>query len=572
VPDTVVGEGQVAELVQRVAALEAERDEYKRLYVALMEAYRKLEAGLVGPKRERFIEGDQEQLTLAVLSMLLKQGVPPPPPPMQEVSAHTRAKPTGRKPLPDSLPRIDIEVVPLEVQKKGLEAFERIGEETSETVERRPASLVVVRVVRGKFVEKAAGPVSAEATEQPAVAARSQTPSSETTSPLAPVGASGVALTVVRPAEPGPVLQAPAMELPIPRALAGPGLLADTIVRRWQDHMPLHRMERMYGREGLFLARSTVCGWHQEVAALAEPLVAAMWKDALTSPYLLSDATGVLVQALEKCRRGHFFVVVAPPKHVLFGYSPTHDSAAVDKILGTFKGYLVADAHSVYDHLFKKGDVVECACWCHARRYWWKALESDSARAKHALSLIQVLFRIERECATSPPEEKLRRRQKDSKPVIDAFFAWCDEEALKVLDETPISKAIGYAQNQRVALSRFLEDGRLPIHNNGSENALRREALGRRNWLFVGNDEGGEVNATLVTLLASCQMHGLEPLGYLRDLLCLLPAWPAHSVLDLSPAHWMATSARDEVKHRLDENVFRRASLGLIKPTEGKRT
>ena len=111
--------------------------------------------------------------------------------------------------------------------------------------------------------------------------------------------------------------------------------------------------------------------------------------------------------------------------------------------------------------------------------------------------------RPEREYATAPPEEKLRRRQQDAKPALEAFFRYCDEEAAKVLDETPIAKAIGYARNQRVALSRFLEDGRLPIHNNHSENALRREALGRKNWLFLGSDDGGTVNATFVTLLAS---------------------------------------------------------------------
>ena len=114
-----------------------------------------------------------------------------------------------------------------------------------------------------------------------------------------------------------PVLQASAPELPIPRALAGPGLLADTIVRRWQDHLPLHRLERIYGRDGLPLARSTMCGWHAEVAALASPLVEAMFRDAQeNSPYLCTDATGVLVPAPEKCRLGHFFVVVAPgPAH-----------------------------------------------------------------------------------------------------------------------------------------------------------------------------------------------------------------------------------------------------------------
>ena len=521
--DAGADEAKPNELMDRLAALETERDEYKRLYVALLEAYRKLEAGLVGQKRERFVAGDGEQLALSLMSMLVGNS-PTLSPVTQQIEAHERRKPTGRKPLPDNLPRIEVEVIPPEVQRRGLDAFERIGEETSETVERRPASAVVVRTIRPKYVLK----------EEEAGMPK--------------------------------VLQAPAPELPIPRSIAGPGLLSDTIVRRWQDHMPLHRMERMYGREGLPLARSTICGWHQEVALLVAPLVLAMWRDALASPYLCVDATGVLVQALEKCRRAHFFVVVAPKKHTLFGYTPKHDSAAVDKLLDGYQGFLVADAHSVYEHLYKTGDVVEVGCWAHNRRYWWKSLESDAPRAKKGLALIQRLFLLERQYATAPPEVRLRRRQHEAKPIVDDFFAFCDEESLKVLDETPISKAIGYARNQRTALQRFLEDGRLPIHNNVSENALRREALGRRNWIFVGNDEGGEVNATLVSLLASCEMHGLEPLGYLRDLLCLLPSWPVQQVIDLAPLHWAQTIQRADVQQQLEENIFRRAALGTLQP------
>jgi transposase len=137
---------------------------------------------------------------------------------------------------------------------------------------------------------------------------------------------------------------APAPDLPIQRGLAGPGLLADTIVRRWQDHLPLHRLEQIYAREGLELARSTLCGWHAELAAHAQILVDAMWEDARESPVLCTDATGVLVQAKERCRSGHFWVVVAPERHVLFAYSAQHNSAAVDVMLAGYQGYLVADA------------------------------------------------------------------------------------------------------------------------------------------------------------------------------------------------------------------------------------
>ena len=287
--------------------LAEERDEYRRLYLSMLELCRKLEKGIIGQKRERFEDG--QQLTLAIMGMLTSSGDSaaaqetnpvPPPTPETEVGSHTRRKPTGRKPLPESLPRVDIEILPENVQQQGLDAFVKIGEDVTETVERRPASLVVVRTHRPKFVPK--GRDRAEATT---------------------------------------VSQASPPELPIERGLAGPGLLADTLVRRWQDHLPLNRLERIYAREGLELSRSTICGWHMTLYETVKALVHAMCKDALDSPYLCTDATGVLVQAKDKCRNSHFWVVVAPGKHVLLRYSKKHNSEAVDKLFPGYKGYVV---------------------------------------------------------------------------------------------------------------------------------------------------------------------------------------------------------------------------------------
>ena len=517
---------QLVELHTKIDRLSTERDEYRKLYLEALELCRKLEQGILGQKRERLPEADA-QLTLEMLSMLVGKGTGQEPTSataeVEQVRAHERRKPTGRKPLPEHLPRVDVEILPPEVQQQGLDAFERIGEDVTETVERRPASLVVVRTHKPKFVAKDRDRLGA--TE---------------------------------------VLQAAPPELPIERGLAGPGLLADTIVRRWQDHLPLHRLERIYGREGLELARSTVCTWHGELAALVHPLIEAMWEDALSAPYLCTDATGVLVQAKEKCRRGHFWVVAVPERHVLFGYSAKHDSAAIDRLLAGYHGYLVADAHSVFDHLFKSGRLVEVACWAHTRRYFFKALSSDPDRSRAALALINGLFRVERAMSTAPPEKRVAIRQIESKPIVDAFFDWCDSQVDHVLDETPISKGIGYARNQRIALQRFLADGRLPLHNNWSERELRREALGRKNWLFVGNDEAADVNATFVSLLASCQLHGIEPWAYLRDLFCLIPSWPRRRVLELAPARWQQTLEQQDTQQRLAANIFRQATLAPI--------
>jgi transposase len=520
---------EVAKRDAAIAELSANCEHYRELYLGALEQCRKLELGIMSSKSERLGASDA-QLSMSVLETLLGRApTPEPSPAPATVRAHERARPTGRKPLPEHLQRVDIEVVPPEVERDGRAAFDVIGEDVSETIERRPASLVVVRVHKPKFVRKD----------------RERCAETE-------------------------VLIAPSPELPIERGLAGPGLLADTIVRRWQDHLPLYRLESIYAREGLELARSTMCGWHEALSHLARPLVDAMWADARGAPYLCTDATGVLVQAREQCRLGHFWVVIAPGRHVLYAYSPTHDGEAVDDLLAGYEGTLVADAHAVYDHLYKTGKIFESGCWAHTRRYFYKALDSDPQRGGVAIALIGELFRLERALADALPGDRLVARQRDAAPVVERFFAWCDAEAANVLDDTPIAKGIGYARNQRQALSRFLRDGRLPVHNNASENALRREVLGRKNWLFVGNDDAAKVNTTFVTLLASCQLHGLEPWAYLRDLLCLLPSWPRRRVLELAPLHWKQTREHSDAQQRLAANVFRRAILELDEHRESK--
>jgi hypothetical protein len=164
--------------------------------------------------------------------------------------------------------------------------------------------------------------------------------------------------------------------------------------------------------------------------------------------------------------------------------------------------------------------------------------------------------------AQAPPDKRLLVRQAEAAPVVERFFTWCDERSLQVLDETPIAKGVGYARNQRQALQRFLKDGRLPLHNNWSERELRREALGRKNWMFVGSDDGAEANATFVSLIASCQLHGIEPWGYLRDLLCLLPGWPHRRVLELAPSRWKETLEHADTQQRLAANIYRQVTLG----------
>jgi transposase len=426
--------------------------------------------------------------------------------------------------------KMTIEMIPDEVKRLGLDAFERIGEETSTTIERRVSSLIEITVVRPKFRAKTAEAIEAVRDERE-VPADSEEPQSWITT-------------------------APAPERPLPGVRAGPGLLANVAVRRFDDHLPYNRLENIYEREGMRLGRSTLYGWLDGLRELFAPLITAMLVDAKSAPYLCADATGVLVQAPEKCSRGHFWVLVAPGRHVLFAFSDSHDSAAVDKLLGGYDGYLVLDAHSVYDHLFGENGATEVACWGHARRYFFKVLGSEPEIAREFLSNLRVLFELERRFANKPRKQRERMRSTKGKVLVERHFELCRKHEDAALDGTPLRAAIRYSLNQQAALRRFLEDGRLPATNNISERELRRQAIGRKNWLFVGSDDGAAVNTTFTTLIASARMHDLDPEAYLRELMCILPDWPKSRILELAPCNWKETRQKPEAQELLQSNLW----------------
>lgn len=508
----------IAQLEERLARVERERDEYRKLYELLREENERLKRGLIGQKAHR--APDDAQLSLAILGLALGGDAQQEPETTeQQVAAHTRKRPV-RKPFPEHIERVRFELVPAEVEREGRDAFDEIGVERREVLERRPASLVVVEVVKPKFVRKS---------ERGALCTE--------------------------------VLVAPTPELPIERGTAGPGLLADTLVKRWQDALPLNRQEGIYRRDGIELNRSTLATWHGQLAELVRPLVEEMHHDALAQPYVCVDATGVLVRHPQRCKRGHFWVLVAPGRHVLYQFSLQHDGAAVDRLLPNYRGVIVADAHKVYDHLFGEGKATEAGCWSHLRQYVLEAMAIDPERVRDALAYVQALFMIERGIDRAPPGERARVREDKSRPIVKKFFEWCDEQREGALEGSPLHDAIRYATNQKEALARFLDDARLPLHNNISELHLRRQAVGRKNWLFVGSEEGGHVNTVFVSLLASCAMLRIEPWAYMRDLLCLLPSWNQRRLIELAPVNWPTTVARPDVQEILDANIFRRVTL-----------
>lgn len=359
---------------------------------------------------------------------------------------------------------------------------------------------------------------------------------------------------------------APLPKETLSRCLAAPSLLAHIAIDKHCDGLPLHRIEDRFCRDGVKVDRGTMCRWLEDLGAtLGATVVAAMRKDALAHAFCIAtDATGVLVQPLptgtrQPCRRGHYFVQIADRDHVFFEYTAKETGAAVGELFKGFSGYVLADAKSVYDLLFvppelrKKSDDddevdlgvrTEVGCWSHARRKFWEAALAHSTLAREGLLRIGRFFDLEHKWRGRPPDQLKHLRDTYLRPHLDAFFSWAAPLYDQVRNERgPLRSALGYALRQEAALRRFLEDGRLPLTNNGSERELRRIAVGRKAWLFVGSDDHAAAAGHLLSLVASARLHGLDPEGYLRDLIRVLCHWPKDRYLELAPKHWATTRA-----------------------------
>jgi transposase len=347
-----------------------------------------------------------------------------------------------------------------------------------------------------------------------------------------------------------------------PRSLAAPSLLAHVLTDKYCDGLPLHRIEERLGRDGATVDRGTMSRWVEDAGATAgATVIAAARAEALASAFCIAtDASGVAVQPIRKdpksrqaCRRGHYFVLLADRDHVFFEYTPKETSAVVGEMFKGYSGYIQADAKSVYDVLFRPPEEIppddavrkEVACWCHARRHIWEATIAKSAVAREGLARIGRIFALEESWRGRPPEEILALRAAHLRPHMEAFFAWAEVEHAAVKDQRGVLRsALGYAIRHKDALMRPLEDGRLVLDNNRSERELRRLAVGRKAWLFVGGDDHAEAAGHIFSLIASARLHGLDPEAYLRDLFRVLSHWPRDRYLELAPKYWAATRAR----------------------------
>jgi transposase len=345
---------------------------------------------------------------------------------------------------------------------------------------------------------------------------------------------------------------------PIAKGLAEPGLLAQIIVSKYGDHLPLHRLERIFERHGIDIARSTMCDWMANCAGLLRPLYALMVKEVLASKVIHTDDTSVQVldKNLPETRTGRFWVYLGDRDHpyTVFDHTATRERDGPMKFLnGWGKGkmvYLQADAYGGYDGIHKGeagGSVTEVACWSHARRKFYDAKDTDPATATQALAFIRLLYDVEDQAKELSPSERAALRQEQSLPRLAEFRTWLESRQAAyggpVLPKSPLGHAITYVFNQWNALCVYITDGDLAIDNNASERALRRIAVGRNNWIFVGSDAGGHTAAVLFSFIATCRRHNVNIFDYLRDVLARIPACSMSRLAQFLPDRWQPAPA-----------------------------
>ena len=330
---------------------------------------------------------------------------------------------------------------------------------------------------------------------------------------------------------------------PIEKSTAGASLLAQVIVSKYADHQPLHRQEKIFQRQGVQISRKTMGGWLPMVAGLFDPLYQTAKKILFESKVIGTDDTGVKVldRKLPFARIGRIWPYVGDAHHpvILYDYTPTRGRDGPARFLQGYQGYLQADAYSVYDAFFRPArGLTEVACMMHARRYFFKALDSDQEHMGRALHLIARLYAVEHRAKGLTGQERLALRRRLSAPVMTKLHKYLLEMRDEVLPKSPAARAVRYALNQWEALSRFLEDGDLEIDNGATERANRDIAPGRGNRTFFGSDNGGKTAAVLLSFVAMCKRNAVEPFAWFRDVLSRIATHPLNRLAELLPQNW----------------------------------
>ncbi|MCB9900957.1 MAG: IS66 family transposase [Planctomycetes bacterium] len=485
----------IAELSEHVAELRADNAKLKH---ELDQHARRL----FGKKSEKL---DAAQLELAYAALNAASADETDAADEIEVPAHKRKrKGHGRTRFSEDLPR-ERRVIEPDSTTCGCcgQAMAQIGEETSEQLDYMPATCRVIETVRPKY---------ACGTCKDGVHVA-----------LAPQG-------------------------PIPKGKATAATLAHVAVAKYVDHLPLVRQTTILRRAGVTLSKQTLGGWVRQVSDLVERIERAQWDSILASRVLRADETPVkvLVEGKKQAHRAYLWAYLGDRDEVAFDFSMGRKGEAPLAALATFThGVLLADGYAGYNEVVsQRPDVSRAGCWAHARRYFFEAKKTASSRALPILALIRQLYAVESEIqeATTTPRQRAGLasvlRASKSRAILDEIKALLDRDVARVLPKSPIGKAIGYALGQWTELTRFAENGEIPIDNNATERALRAVAVGRNNWTFCGSEAGGAWAARLYGLLGTCRLQGKNPFAWLSDVLGRVRDHPPERMDELTPRLW----------------------------------
>lgn len=326
----------------------------------------------------------------------------------------------------------------------------------------------------------------------------------------------------------------------------GPSVYAHVVVSKCVDSMPLYRMERTLGRAGFAIARSVLCGLFHRAAEVLEPLYLRLIQLVSQDPYVQADETRLRVAEPKNARTAWIWTLLCK-EIVAYVFSESRSAETPNQLLRGSKGYLVTDGYSGYNGVVGDGKRIRVGCWAHARRGFFEAL-SSAPEAKEILDQIVALYRVEHDAAENgilgtPAHEVLRDDR--SRAIVDAIDTWVDTRIGSTPPKSALGAALTYAKNQRKALREFLENSKLPLDNNSSERALRIIATGRKNFLFVGHEEGGHNLAILQTLCSTCLLHRINPYEYIRDVAVRVRFHPNSRIDELLPMNWKPPPGSD---------------------------
>jgi transposase len=333
---------------------------------------------------------------------------------------------------------------------------------------------------------------------------------------------------------------------PIEKSTAGASLLAHVIVSKVADHLPVHRQAKMLRRFGVEIADQTMCGWMRQSAELLAPLYQQLKHFVLASKVVGTDDTPVKVldRMLPHTRRGRFWPYVGDRGHpaVVYDYTPTRERAGPEQFLKPYRGYLQADAYAAYDSFFidPARGLVEVGCWAHARRHAYNARENEPTRMGAVLAYVAQLYALEkraRRCGIHGEALRLLREQ-TSRPVLEQLHTYLLKIKDELLPKSEAGQAVAYMLKNWAALTRYLDDGDLPIDNNHTERSLRGVAVGRNNWTFLGSDRGGRTMAVLRSFVSSCELVKVDPFDWFRDVLSRIATHSIQQLDELLPHRW----------------------------------